>query len=83
MRKHARAWAREEESKLDRIQAWQSPVSMHRLTLGDIVRRYRDEEVPKKRGADVETIILNAFLRSELVNKKTVRDLTCTLRSLA
>ena len=70
MRKHARAWAREEESKLDRIQAWQSPVSMHRLTLGDIVRRYRDEEVPKKRGADVETTILNAFLRSELVNKK-------------
>ncbi|MFP6715745.1 MAG: site-specific integrase [Alphaproteobacteria bacterium] len=70
MRKHARAWAREEESKLDRIQAWQSPVSMHRLTLGDIVRRYRDEEVPKKRGADVETTILNAFLRSELVNNK-------------
>ncbi len=66
MRKHACAWAREEESKLDRIQAWQSPVSMHRLTLADLVRRYRNEEVPKKRGAERETTMLDAFLRTEL-----------------
>ncbi|PPR21909.1 MAG: hypothetical protein CFH38_01267, partial [Alphaproteobacteria bacterium MarineAlpha10_Bin1] len=57
-RKEASAWAREEEVKLDRIQAWKSPVSMHQLMLADLVRRYRDEEVPRKRGAAVETIIL-------------------------
>ncbi len=57
MRKQASAWAREEESKLDRIQAWQSPVSMHRLTLADLVRRYRKEEVPKKRGSSLCNLV--------------------------
>ena len=47
-------------------EAWKSPVLMHRLKLADLVRRYRDEEVSRKRGAAVETIILDAFLRSEL-----------------
>ena len=65
-RTQACAWACEEESRLDRIQAWQSPVSMHQRTLVDLVHRYRSEEVPKKRGAEMETIILNAFLRTEL-----------------
>jgi len=65
-RKEASAWAREEEAKLDRIKAWKSPVLMHRLKLADLVRRYRDEEGSRKRGAAVETIILDAFLRSEL-----------------
>ena len=65
-RREASAWARGEETRLDRLQAWRGPVSMHCLSLADLVRRYRDEEVPKKRGAHIETIMLNAFLRSGL-----------------
>ena len=65
-RRDANAWAREEETRLDRLQAWRGPVSMHCLSLADLVRRYRDEEVPKKRGAHIETIMLDAFLRSGL-----------------
>ena len=67
-RREASAWARGEETRLDRLQAWRGPVSMHCLSLADLVRRYRDEEVQKKRGAHVETIILDAFLRSALAN---------------
>jgi hypothetical protein len=35
-RREANAWAREEETRLERIQAWKSPVSMHRLVLADL-----------------------------------------------
>ena len=34
--------------------------------MADIVGRYRDEVVPRKRGADRETLTLNAFLRHPL-----------------
>jgi integrase len=34
--------------------------------VADIVSRYRDEVVPRKRGADRETLVLNAFLRHPL-----------------
>ncbi len=33
------------------------------ITLADLVKRYRDEVVARKKSKDVETIILNAFLR--------------------
>ncbi len=36
------------------------------ITVADIVSRYRDEVVPRKRGADRETLTLNAFLRHPL-----------------
>jgi hypothetical protein len=31
------------------------------LTLGDLLRRFRDEVCPHRRGCKVETIVLNAF----------------------
>ena len=34
--------------------------------MADIMTRYRDEVVPRKRGADRETLLLNAFLRHPL-----------------
>jgi integrase len=36
------------------------------MTVADVVCRYRDEVVPRKRGADRETLMLNAFLRHPL-----------------
>jgi hypothetical protein len=36
------------------------------ITVADIVSRYRDEVVPRKRGADRETLVINAFMRHPL-----------------
>jgi hypothetical protein len=40
-----------------------TPRPWTRLTLRELVERYRDAVVPKKRGAEIEACILNAFLR--------------------
>ena len=34
--------------------------------MADVVIRYRDEVVPRKRAGDRETVLLNAFLRHPL-----------------
>jgi integrase len=61
----ALAWAREQELEAD-----QGRPQVHRtlkgITVADIVSRYRDEVVPRKRGADRETLTINAFLRHSL-----------------
>jgi integrase len=58
-------WAREQELEVD-----QKRPQVHRMlkciTVANIVCRYRDEVVPRKRGADRETLTLNAFLRQPL-----------------
>ena len=61
----ALVWAREQELEAD-----QRRPQVHRtlkgITVSDIVSRYRDEVVPRKRGAGSETLTLNAFLRHPL-----------------
>lgn len=39
------------------------------ITVADVVSRYRDEVAPRKRGADRETLVLNAFLRHPLAHQ--------------
>ena len=46
-----------------------------KLSGRSIVTRYRDEIVPSKKGADIETIILDAFLRHPIC-KKRLSELT-------
>lgn len=48
-RKEAEAWARQIESEMDRG-VFVSRVEAERTTLADLIARYRDEELPKKRG---------------------------------
>ena len=61
----ALAWAREQELEADK-----GLPAVHKtlrgITVADIVSRYRDEVVPRKRGADRETLVLNVFLRHPL-----------------
>lgn len=67
LRSDAQAWARETEIKADRGEPFSVPRrGESALSLATLVERYRDHIVPTKRGCVVETIILNAFLRSEL-----------------
>jgi hypothetical protein len=49
--------------------------TLRHLTIAEIMERYRDEVVPRKRGADRETITTNAFLRQPLA-KVAVANLT-------
>jgi hypothetical protein len=58
-------WAREQESEVDKGQP-QVHKTLRGIMVADSVSRYRDEVVPRKRGADRETLTLNAFLRQPL-----------------
>ena len=58
-------WAREQELEADQGRP-QIHKTLKGITVADIVSRYRDEVVPRKRGADRETLALNAFLRHPL-----------------
>ncbi|MDP2266806.1 MAG: site-specific integrase, partial [Thiobacillus sp.] len=48
-RKEAEAWARQIESEMDRG-VFVSRVEAERATLAEIIERYREDELPKKRG---------------------------------
>ena len=61
----ALVWAREQELEADQGRP-QIHKTLKGITVADIVSRYRDEVVPRKRGADRETLTLNAFLRHPL-----------------
>jgi hypothetical protein len=62
VRKDAEAWARQMEVQVDRRDLPSDPKALQRVTLGQLVERYRDTVSVKKRGHEVERIVLNAFL---------------------
>ena len=65
------AWARATEVEID---GGRAPITIRELkhfTLGDLVCRYRDHVVSKKRCPEIETVLLNAFLRHpQLANRR-------------
>ena len=65
LKSEALVWAREQELEADQGRP-QVHKTLKGITVADIVSRYRDEVVPRKRGADRETLTLNAFLRHPL-----------------
>ncbi len=69
VRKDAEAWARQTEVQADRSELPSSTKILHRLTLGQLVERYRDTVSIKKRGYEVERIVLSAFLRHPICRK--------------
>lgn len=68
-RKDASEWARYWEAQADRGRLPQCTKILDQTTLGALVRRYRDEVVPLKRGCHIETLVLNAFLREPMCKK--------------
>lgn len=67
----AKQWARTMEVAADRREL-PNPKALQGVTLRELIERYRDKVLPRKRGAcGFETIILNAFLRDypKLANK--------------
>lgn len=69
------AWARQKELQADRQELHPDTKILEELTLADLVERYRDEVSVLKRGGDIETVILNAFLKHSLC-RKLLSDIT-------
>ena len=69
VRKDADAWARQMEVQADRRDLPSDSKSLQRVTLGQLVERYRDTVSVRKRGYAVERIVLNAFLRHHICRK--------------
>jgi integrase len=59
----AQKWARQIEAEADRRGLPADRSLLDTLTLKDLLIRYRDSVVTSKRGSEIETIIINAFLR--------------------
>ncbi|MBK8457448.1 MAG: tyrosine-type recombinase/integrase [Phyllobacteriaceae bacterium] len=65
----AQEWAREMERTADRRGLPIDAKVLDKVTLRQLVERYRDTVLPRKKGAEVETYILNAFLREPMCRK--------------
>ncbi len=70
IRKDAEAWARQMEVQADRCELPSDRKALQRVTLGELVERYRDTISVKKRGHAVEQIVLTAFLRHPICRKR-------------
>jgi integrase len=73
----AKEWARMMERQADRAELGPDRKVLKDIELADLVRRYRDEVLPGNKGGEVETIMLNAFLRHPIC-KKTLADLSAS-----
>ena len=71
--KDAQAWARQMEAKADRGSLPADPRAAGKVTLSELVTRYRDTVTVRKRTADYERIMLNAFLRRPICCQKALR----------
>jgi hypothetical protein len=68
-RKDADAWARHMEVQADRRDLPPDMKELERVTLGELVARYRDTISIKKRTVAAEQIVLNAFLRHPICSR--------------
>jgi integrase len=66
----ARAWARHIEVQADRDDLPADPKALRQVTLGELVVRYRDTVSIRKRGYEVERIVLNAFLLHPICRRR-------------
>lgn len=74
-RKDAEAWGRLMEVQADRRDLPADPKALERVTLAELVERYRDSVTVTKRGQGPERIFLTAFLRHRICEKR-LSDLT-------
>ena len=57
-RRDAQSWARQMELEADRSELQTDTRVLKQITLGELVERYRDKVSIKKRGREVERIVL-------------------------
>ena len=66
---HASMWTKEIEYQLDRDQ-YEDFSDSARISLGELITRYRDEITPHKKGRDTEKYKLNFILRHKIAKVK-------------
>lgn len=78
LKSDAQAWARSMELELDR--SWDTNAhererlkALNTTTLGDLIKRYLEEVVPRKKGHETESIVLNAFVRDHGASLCTIK----------
>ncbi len=71
----AETWARHTEARADRRGLPPNPELLSRLTVAELIERYRDTVTVKKRGRETETGRLNVMLRHRLARIR-LADLT-------
>ena len=69
-RKDALEWARHTERQADRHELPTDPKALQRVTLGELVERYRDTVSINKKAYVNERISLNAFLSHQICSKR-------------
>lgn len=69
LRNDAVRWAREMEIRADKSDFPPDTQVLNRITLADMVLRYRDTISIKKRGYEIERVVLTAFLRHPVCRK--------------
>lgn len=77
LKRDAEEWARQTELQADRRELSQDPKALERITLRELVERYRDTVCIRKRGYEVEKSSLNYFLRHPLALKR-LSDISST-----
>ncbi len=77
VRKDAAAWARHMEVRADIADLPADPKALQRVTLAELVVRYRDTVSINKRGHHVERVVLRAFLLHPIC-RRTLSELTAT-----
>lgn len=68
-KRDAERWARDNETAIDQSRLPADPKALASVTLGQLVKRYRDTVSPTKRRGNIEKIELNAFLRHPICAK--------------
>lgn len=68
-RADAEAWARQQESEMDRG-AWRDRSSADSTTLYALLDRYRKDVVPTKRGAEIESLRVATLMRDDIARYK-------------
>lgn len=63
-RADAERWSRQVEVGIDRRDLPPDTQSLSKITIGDLLTRYKAEVTPRKRSAEKEDSFLNAFLRN-------------------
>jgi integrase len=70
LKSDAQEWAREMERQADRQELPTCRKALNQIRLSDLLIRYKDEILPDKKSAVIESIILNAFLKERICQKK-------------
>jgi len=69
-RKDAESWSRQMEVQADRRELPADPKQLERHVLADLVLRYIETVTPRKRGCEIEGIVLRAFLRHPICARR-------------